>query len=105
MFSRFVAERKESLIATTRGTQPKLRQISQWIGGRAIAGRTGRSGPVYDPATGRIARTVGFASVAEVDAAVAAALSILARGREPQVCLGNPASAQRITLSFERACG
>ena len=38
-----------------------------------MAGTSGRSGPVYDPATGQLAREVDFASVEEVDAAVAAA--------------------------------
>ena len=39
----------------------------------ACAGTSGREGPVYDPATGQLARHVDFASVEEVDAAVAAA--------------------------------
>ncbi|MEO5703541.1 MAG: CoA-acylating methylmalonate-semialdehyde dehydrogenase, partial [Candidatus Limnocylindrales bacterium] len=37
------------------------------------AGTSGRRGPVFDPATGEIAREVDFASAEEVDAAVAAA--------------------------------
>ena len=48
-------------------------RVSHWIGGRLVAGASGRSGPVFDPATGRQARTVDFASVDEVDAAVRAA--------------------------------
>jgi malonate-semialdehyde dehydrogenase (acetylating)/methylmalonate-semialdehyde dehydrogenase len=48
-------------------------RVSHWIGGRLVAGASGREGPVYDPATGRVARHVDFASEAEVDAAVAAA--------------------------------
>ena len=47
--------------------------VHHWIGGRIAAGASGRRGPVYDPATGRIAREVDFASVDEVGAAVAAA--------------------------------
>ena len=47
--------------------------VTHWIGGRRVAGTSGRRGPVYNPATGAIAREVDFASVAEVDAAVAAA--------------------------------
>ena len=43
----------------------KLKQINHWIGGRAVAGTSGRSGAVYNPASGRQA--------AEVDAAVQAA--------------------------------
>ena len=48
-------------------------RVEHWIGGRRTAGTSGRRGPVYDPATGRLAREVAFASVEEVDAAVAAA--------------------------------
>jgi len=47
--------------------------VNHWIGGRRVAGTSGRRGPVFDPARGVIAREVDFASVAEVDAAVAAA--------------------------------
>ena len=47
--------------------------VPHWIGGRRVAGNSGRRGPVFNPATGQIAREVDFASIAEVDAAVAAA--------------------------------
>ncbi|HYL41432.1 MAG TPA: CoA-acylating methylmalonate-semialdehyde dehydrogenase [Candidatus Binatus sp.] len=47
--------------------------VPHWIGGQRVAGTSGRRGPVFNPATGAIAREVDFASVAEVDAAVAAA--------------------------------
>ena len=47
--------------------------VVHWIGGRRVAGASGRRGPVYNPATGVVTREVDFASVAEVDAAVAAA--------------------------------
>ena len=50
-----------------------LERVNHWIDGRRVAGTSGRSGPVYDPARGIVARTVDFASVEEVDAAVAAA--------------------------------
>jgi malonate-semialdehyde dehydrogenase (acetylating)/methylmalonate-semialdehyde dehydrogenase len=48
-------------------------RVSHWIGGRVVEGTSGREGDVYDPATGRLAKHVDFASVDEVDAAVAAA--------------------------------
>jgi malonate-semialdehyde dehydrogenase (acetylating) / methylmalonate-semialdehyde dehydrogenase len=48
-------------------------QLGHWIGGRRVEGTSGRRGPVYDPATGRLAREVPFASAEEVDQAVAAA--------------------------------
>jgi malonate-semialdehyde dehydrogenase (acetylating)/methylmalonate-semialdehyde dehydrogenase len=50
-----------------------VKRISHWIGGRAVAGESGRSGPVYNPATGRQTGAVDFATVEEVDAAVQAA--------------------------------
>src|ERR1041385_3751965 len=50
-----------------------VKRISHWIGGRMVAGESGRSGPVYNPATGRQTGEVDFASAEEVDRAVAAA--------------------------------
>jgi malonate-semialdehyde dehydrogenase (acetylating)/methylmalonate-semialdehyde dehydrogenase len=55
------------------GAPAKVGRIHHWINGRQVAGNSGRSGPVYNPATGELAREVDFASVEEVDAAVAAA--------------------------------
>jgi malonate-semialdehyde dehydrogenase (acetylating)/methylmalonate-semialdehyde dehydrogenase len=48
-------------------------RIPHWIGGRRVDGASGRSGPVFNPATGRQTGAVDFASVEEVDAAVQAA--------------------------------
>ncbi|MDH4334807.1 MAG: CoA-acylating methylmalonate-semialdehyde dehydrogenase [Chloroflexota bacterium] len=48
-------------------------RVNHWINGQRVPGTSGRSGPVYNPATGEIAREVDFASVEEVNAAVAAA--------------------------------
>ncbi len=50
-----------------------VKRISHWIGGRLVAGESGRSGPVYNPATGRQTGAVDFATPEEVDAAVQAA--------------------------------
>jgi malonate-semialdehyde dehydrogenase (acetylating)/methylmalonate-semialdehyde dehydrogenase len=50
-----------------------VRTIDHWIDGQAVASTSGRFGPVYNPATGEQQAEVGLASVAEVDAAVAAA--------------------------------
>jgi malonate-semialdehyde dehydrogenase (acetylating)/methylmalonate-semialdehyde dehydrogenase len=58
--------------AAAEGT-PDLERVNHWIGGKRVAGTSGRSGPVYNPATGELAREVDFASVEEVDAAVRAA--------------------------------
>jgi len=53
----------------------EITRIGHWIGGRSVAGTSGRSGPVYNPATGRQTGEVDFATVDEVDAAVQAAKS------------------------------
>ena len=50
-----------------------MSNIDHWIDGRLVASESGRTSPVYNPATGEITAQVGLASVAEVDAAVAAA--------------------------------
>jgi malonate-semialdehyde dehydrogenase (acetylating) / methylmalonate-semialdehyde dehydrogenase len=48
-------------------------RISHWIDGAVTAGTSGRTGPVYNPATGLQTGEVDLASAAEVDAAVASA--------------------------------
>ncbi|HEX5579236.1 MAG TPA: CoA-acylating methylmalonate-semialdehyde dehydrogenase, partial [Candidatus Limnocylindria bacterium] len=47
-----------------------LDRVNHWIGGRLVPGTSGRQGPVYNPATGQVARHVDFATAEEVDAAV-----------------------------------
>jgi malonate-semialdehyde dehydrogenase (acetylating)/methylmalonate-semialdehyde dehydrogenase len=47
------------------------------IGGRWEAGRSGRSGPVYNPSTGRVIATVAFSSADDVDRAVKSAAAAL----------------------------
>jgi malonate-semialdehyde dehydrogenase (acetylating) / methylmalonate-semialdehyde dehydrogenase len=62
-------------------TQQTLTQINHWIGGRAVAGASGRKGAVYNPASGRQAAEVDFATVEEIDAAVQAAKAAFAEWR------------------------
>jgi malonate-semialdehyde dehydrogenase (acetylating)/methylmalonate-semialdehyde dehydrogenase len=50
-----------------------VKPINHWIGGARVAGSSGRTGPVFNPATGEQTGAVDFASVEEVDAAVQAA--------------------------------
>src|SRR5258708_25744631 len=47
--------------------------VPHWIGGKAIARQGDRRAPVYNPATGQVARFVPFASKEEVGAALSAA--------------------------------
>jgi len=51
----------------------ELKLIGHWIGGENVRGESGRKGPVYNPATGEQAGEVDFASIEEIDRAVAAA--------------------------------
>jgi malonate-semialdehyde dehydrogenase (acetylating)/methylmalonate-semialdehyde dehydrogenase len=50
-----------------------VRVIDHWINGALVPSTSGRTSPVYNPATGKQQASVGLASVAEVDAAVASA--------------------------------
>src|ERR671930_355206 len=52
------------------GQEQEIRRITHWIGGRAVEGEPGRSGPVFNPATGQQTGAVDFASPEEVDRAV-----------------------------------
>ena len=48
-------------------------EVSHYFDGRRVAGISGRRSPVFDPASGRVAREVALASEQEVDAAIASA--------------------------------
>jgi malonate-semialdehyde dehydrogenase (acetylating) / methylmalonate-semialdehyde dehydrogenase len=48
-------------------------RISHWIDGRPTEGRSGRTAPVFNPATGAQTAEVDLASTAEADAAIASA--------------------------------
>ena len=51
----------------------ELKLIGHWIEGAPVRGASGRKGPVFNPATGEQTGEVAFASVQEIDHAVAAA--------------------------------
>src|SRR4051794_41591330 len=59
------------------GQDEAVARISHWIDGRSVPGESGRTGPVYNPATGRQAAAVDLASVEEMDRAVQAAKAAL----------------------------
>ena len=50
-----------------------MKSIHHWIDGRVVESTSGRTAPVYNPATGEQSGAVDLASVAEVDQAVAVA--------------------------------
>ncbi len=56
-----------------RAASTAEQDLGHFIGGRRVAGRSGRAGDVFNPATGRRTAKVAFASAEEVRSAVAAA--------------------------------
>jgi len=50
-----------------------VERISHWIGGKAVVGESGRTGPVFNPATGVQTHEVDFATTEEMEAAVTTA--------------------------------
>ena len=48
----------------------EVTRITHWIGGKRVEGTSGRSGPVFNPATGQQTGEVDFATVEEIDKAV-----------------------------------
>ena len=55
--------------------------IDHWISGQRVAGASGKTGPVFNPATGQQQGEVALASVAEVDKTVAVAKETFATWR------------------------
>src|SRR5688500_19909167 len=70
-----------------------LTRISHWIGGKPVAGTSGRTSPVYNPALGEQSGEVDLATVEEVGAAVAAAKAAFPAWRATSL-------AQRAELMF-----
>ena len=68
--------------------------IDHWIGGERFTGDSERSGPVYNPATGATTGRVRFASVADVDRAVAVA-------KQASIAWGRSALGKRATILFK----
>jgi malonate-semialdehyde dehydrogenase (acetylating)/methylmalonate-semialdehyde dehydrogenase len=57
----------------TENEAGEIARITHWIDGKPVEGTSGRSGPIFNPATGAQSAAVDFASPEEVDAAVQAA--------------------------------
>jgi malonate-semialdehyde dehydrogenase (acetylating)/methylmalonate-semialdehyde dehydrogenase len=71
----------ELATAPAAGESRDVARISHWIGGAIVPGESGRSGPVYNPATGAQTGAVDFASVEEIDRAVQTARQAFASWR------------------------
>jgi len=55
------------------GTASITQHLGHYIGGKHLLQKNGRTGPVYDPASGRLVAQLGFAGIHEADTAVHAA--------------------------------
>jgi malonate-semialdehyde dehydrogenase (acetylating) / methylmalonate-semialdehyde dehydrogenase len=72
-----------------------MREIGHFIGGKTVAGTSGRSSNIYNPATGEIQATVALASVDEMRAAVANA-----KAAQPKWAATNPQRRARVFFKF-----
>lgn len=55
------------------GAQGSLPRVSHWINGQVVPSTSGKSRPVYNPATGQQTKTVDVASVEEIEQTIAVA--------------------------------
>src|SRR5947208_4337203 len=72
-----------------------MREIGHFIGGKKVAGRSGRSGDVFNPNTGEVQAKVAFASKAEVERAIASA-----EAAQPAWAATNPQRRARVLFRF-----
>lgn len=70
-------------------------QIGHFIGGKAVAGTSGRKQPIFNPATGDIQGEVALASEAELNAAVENA-----KAAQPKWAATNPQRRARVFMKF-----
>jgi len=72
-----------------------MREIGHFIGGKAVAGTSGRFGDVFDPNTGDVQAKVALASRAEVEKAIANA-----EAAQPAWAATNPQRRARVMFKF-----
>ncbi|TBL40661.1 CoA-acylating methylmalonate-semialdehyde dehydrogenase [Verrucosispora sp. SN26_14.1] len=72
-----------------------MEQLTHFIAGRRVAGRTGRFGDVYDPSTGQVTRQVPMACAGEVHEALADAAAA-----QPGWAATNPQRRARILIHW-----
>jgi malonate-semialdehyde dehydrogenase (acetylating)/methylmalonate-semialdehyde dehydrogenase len=71
------------------------KQIGHFIDGQQVAGTSGRTADVYNPATGEVQAEVALASQSELDKAVA-----IAKAAQPQWAATNPQKRARVFMNF-----
>ena len=72
-----------------------MRAIGHFIGGKEVAGASGRQGDVFDPNTGEVQAKVAFAGRAEVEKAIANA-----EAAQPAWAATNPQRRARVLFKF-----
>jgi malonate-semialdehyde dehydrogenase (acetylating) / methylmalonate-semialdehyde dehydrogenase len=72
-----------------------MRMIGHFIGGKVVAGTSGRQGDVFDPNTGEVQAKVALANRAEVEQAVASAAAA-----QPAWAATNPQRRARVMFKF-----
>jgi malonate-semialdehyde dehydrogenase (acetylating)/methylmalonate-semialdehyde dehydrogenase len=76
-----------------------MKSIQHFIGGKEVAGKSGRSADVFNPATGEVQAKVALASKAELDAAVKVAAAAF-----PKWAGITPLARARIMFRFKQLC-
>ncbi len=74
-----------------------MREVHHFIGGKAVAGKSGRFSDIYNPNTGEVQARVALATAAELAAAVDAAKAAL-----PAWASTNPQRRARVMFEFKR---
>jgi malonate-semialdehyde dehydrogenase (acetylating)/methylmalonate-semialdehyde dehydrogenase len=72
-------------------------ELTHWIDGKRVAGRSGRYGEVYNPATGEVQARVPLATAEELGAAVESAAAA-----QPAWAATNPQRRARVMMEFVR---
>ncbi len=72
-----------------------MREIGHFIGGKHVAGTSGRTSNVFNPATGEVQATVALASVEDLRAAVENA-----KAAQPKWAATNPQRRARVFFKF-----
>ncbi len=72
-----------------------MREIGHLVGGKGVAGKSGRFGDVFNPDTGEVRAKVALASKAEVEAAIANA-----EAAQPEWATTNPQRRARVLFKF-----
>ena len=72
-------------------------ELTHWIDGKRVAGRSGRYGEVYNPATGEVQARVPLATAEELGAAVESAAAV-----QPAWATTNPQRRARVLMEFVR---